>query len=245
MIRKILLMLCVAAPAAAHDFWLEPSTFRPVPGQTFTISLLVGQDFTGDVIPRNAQLIDSFTIRDGAGEHPVNGFENQDPAGYVRLDRPGCAEIGYRSKANPLELSEEKFNEFVRQEGINVPLARGPHREHFFRYAKAIVGGDCSDRALGYRFEIVLESVAAGVLARQARGDARLYTFRILFEGKPLAGALVTAMHRDDPNARLSARSNAAGRVQFALPESGVWLVKSVHMVDSSESLWASLTFER
>src|SRR5205085_10362268 len=127
MIRRILLMLCVAAPAAAHDFWLEPSTFRPVAGQTFTVSLLVGQDFAGDVIPRSAQLIESFTIRDAAGEHPVNGFENQAPAGYVRLDRPGCAEIGYRSKANPLELSAEKFNEFVRQEGLSVPPARGPH----------------------------------------------------------------------------------------------------------------------
>ena len=233
--RFLWIVACVAVPAAAHDFWIEPSTFRPEIGKTFSVSLLVGQDFTGDVVPRSAQLIESFTVRDAGGERSVNGFENQDPAGYVRIDRPGLAIIGYRSKANPLELSAEKFNEFVRQEGLGIPPATGPHREHFFRYAKSIVGrGDGFDQRLGYRFEIVPETL-----------DGRV---RIFFEGKPLANALVTAIHRDDPNARMSARSDDSGRVRFALPKNGVWLIKSVHMIQNRgewESLWASLTFER
>ncbi len=230
-LRWLLFLTCVAAPAAAHDFWIEPSTFRPKVGQTFTASLVVGQDFAGDVLPRSTPLIESFTVRDASGEHPVNGFENQDPAGYLRLDRPGVAVIGYRSKANPLELSAEKFNEFVRQEGLQVAAATGPHRERFYRYAKAIVGqGKGFDRPFGYRFEIVPENLDA--------------TFRVVFEGKPLAGALVRAIHRDDPNARMSARTDTSGRVHFSLSKNGVWLIKSVHMVPG-ESLWASLTFER
>jgi uncharacterized GH25 family protein len=58
-------------------------------------------------------------------------------------------------------------------------------------------------------------------------------------------------MNRDEPDKRLSARTDKAGRVSLALPRGGVWLVKAVHMVpapaDSGadwESLWASLTFE-
>ena len=73
---------------------------------------------------------------------------------------------------------------------------------------------------------------------------------RLLFEGKPLAGALVTAIDRE--GIRLTARSDAHGRVAIALPKPGVWLVKSVWMVPAPagsdvdwESLWASLTFER
>jgi hypothetical protein len=244
MIRRLLcIVACVAVPAAAHDFWIEPSTFRPGVGKTFTVSLLVGQDFTGDVVPRSAQLIESFTLRDAGGEHAINGFENQDPAGYVRIDRPGLAIIGYRSKANPLELSAEKFNEFVRQEDLRIPPATQPHREHFFRYAKSIVvcGPASAGRppeggphTFGYRFEIVPETLDGHV--------------RIFFEGKPLANALVTAIHRDDPSARMSARSDDSGRVRFALPKTGVWLIKSVHVIQNGgewESLWASLTFER
>jgi hypothetical protein len=247
MIRRLLITFaCVAAPAAAHDFWIEPSTFRPQLGKTFTVSLLVGQDFAGDVVPRSGQLIEAFTVRDAGGDHPVNGFENQDPAGYVRVDRPGLAIIGYRSKANPLELPAEKFNQFLQQEGLDrvreLRAARGqtnkPDRERFYRYAKALIGsGD--DQRLGYRFEIVSET----------NPPSRV---RVFLEGKPLAGALVTALHRDDPSLRFSARTDASGRVGFSLRKPGVWLIKSVHMVPAPagsnadwESLWASLTFER
>ena len=75
--------------------------------------------------------------------------------------------------------------------------------------------------------------------------------FRILYEGKPLAGALVKAIALEDPDNTLSARSDAQGRVAFVLVRKGVWLVKAVHMAPAPpetgadwESLWASLTFE-
>jgi uncharacterized GH25 family protein len=50
---------------------------------------------------------------------------------------------------------------------------------------------------------------------------------------------------------RLATRSDGHGAFSFALPRAGVWLVKSVHLVEASmfsradwDSLWASLTFE-
>ncbi len=236
--RLAFLIACLAVRAAAHDFWIEPSTFRPAVGETFTARLLVGQDFAGDPIPRSSQLIDSFVIRDASGQRPVNGFENQDPAGYLRIDRPGVAVIGYRSKPYPLELSAEKFNEFLRQEGLDgIPESNKPHRERFTRYAKAMIGSGTFSQPLGFRLEIVpLQSAPLRLL--------------ILFEGKSLPGALVTAIHRD--GSRLSARSDRNGRVVFSLPKSGVWLIKSVQLVPAAagsgvdwESLWASLTFER
>ena len=83
----------------------------------------------------------------------------------------------------------------------------------------------------------------ASVVATQPR--------RLRFRGEPLAGALVVALNRDAPEMRLSARTDAQGRVSLALGKPGAWLVKAVHMVpappDSGadwESLWASLSFE-
>lgn len=251
-----LALLAIASASHAHDFWIEPSTFRPRVGENFTASLRVGQDFAGDPVPRSMQLIDSFTVREAGVQRAVNGFENEDPAGRLRIDHPGLAIIGYRSKPYPLELPAAKFEEFLRMEGLESisaqRAARGEShksdRERFYRYAKAlVVAGDGKatgfDRALGYRYELVPETNPL---------TTNHLVVRALFEGKPLAGALVTAIPQQNPAQRLTARTDRNGRVSFDLPGAGAWLVKSVQMVPAPpssnadwESMWASLTFER
>lgn len=78
-----------------------------------------------------------------------------------------------------------------------------------------------------------------------------MWHVHLVYEGKPLAGALVVAMNRDEPEKPISARTDKGGGVLLALPRGGVWLVKAVHMVPAPaesgadwESLWASLSFE-
>ncbi|MFN2634102.1 MAG: DUF4198 domain-containing protein, partial [Thermoanaerobaculia bacterium] len=75
--------------------------------------------------------------------------------------------------------------------------------------------------------------------------------FRLLYEDKPLAGALVKAICRDDPDKTVTARSGKNGGVSIRLPRRGVWLVEAVHMVAAPkgvdadwESIWTSVTFE-
>jgi uncharacterized GH25 family protein len=256
MMMKSLLatLLCAAAlPAAAHDFWIEPSSFHPAAGATFTASLRVGQDFLGDPVPRNSALIERFVVRDGDGERPVVGPERQDPAGYARVDRAGTALIAYRSKPSPVELPAQKFEAYLKDEGLESIIAlrakRGdgakPGKEIFSRCAKTLVVADGGapadyDKPFGLRLELIPESLGTTTTR-----------YRLLFEGKPLAGALVSAIAQDGVTPRRSARTDARGRVEFALPK-GVWLIKSTHMIaappDSGaewESLWASLTFER
>jgi hypothetical protein len=238
MIPRILILALLAPAALAHDFWIEPSTYRPAPAATVTASLRVGMDFAGDPVARSSTLIDSFVVRDASGERPVNGFENQDPAGIIRVTGP--AVIGYRSKGSMLEQTPEKFAQFLREEGllhvVPAPPARG-HRERFTRYAKALVGPYAPAKPFGWRFELVPLGTPSSL--------------RLLFEQKPLAGALVTAIARDD-DARVSARTDRQGKVTLALPHDGVWLVKATHLVAAApgsgaewESLWASVTFER
>ena len=258
--RIAAVIVAVAAHATlahAHDFWIEPSTFRPAVGQLVSTTLRVGQEFVGDPIPRSAELIDTFTVREGAKEKDVVGFENRDPAGYVRVEQPGLSIIGYRSKPYPLELDAAKFEEFLKNEGLErISVIRAqrhetakPDRERFYRFAKSVLNANGNgsgarfDQPFGYRFEIIPETNPCAATPLRVR---------LLFEGKPLAGALVTALHRDDATARLRVRSDKDGRVTLNLPKNGVWLIKSVQLVPAPagtnadwESLWASLTFER
>ena len=74
---------------------------------------------------------------------------------------------------------------------------------------------------------------------------------RLTYENRPLAGALVVAMNRLNPAEKLTARTDADGRVRFRLRPGGMWLIKAVHMVPAPAgahaewaSFWASLTFE-
>ena len=240
---------------AAHDFWIEPSTFRAAEGSPLSLALRVGEHFKGDPVPRQAAMVERFVIAGPDGTRDVTGREGSDPAGVTSLAAPGAYVIGYRSHPKSVELDAAKFEQYLREEGLERIIdqrkqsgrANTPGIEIFSRCAKAIVANPGSggviplnDRALGLRLELVAERLTPGKPA----------TFRLLYEGLPLEGALVVAIPKDAPLQKLTARSNKAGRVNFTLP-GGVWLVKAVHMVPAAretaaewESLWASTTFE-
>jgi uncharacterized GH25 family protein len=231
------------AAIEAHDFWIEPSTFRPSPGETVAIGLRVGEQFAGDPVPRSS-LIERFVVMQDGREEEITGIEGRDPAGWIQA-RGGPAIIAYRSKPSFVELPAAQFEAYLRENGLERIIAarkrRGeqatPGREIFSRCAKAILNGTSAAPAK-LRYEIIPESVVP-------------FRGRLLFDGKPLAGALVVATYRDDPRVRLLMRSNPQGRFAFTSPRRGVWLITSVHMIEAPalskadwESVWASLTLD-
>jgi len=101
-----------------------------------------------------------------------------------------------------------------------------------------------ADRELGFTLELIAERQPW----RLRNGES--LPVRLLHEGRPLAGALVVALHRADLNNKHALRSDADGRVFFPLSRDGEWLLKAVHMRPAPagsgadwESLWASLSF--
>ena len=82
----------------------------------------------------------------------------------------------------------------------------------------------------------------------ETNGDVPI---RLIYQNRPLAGALVVAINRLRPDDKLTARTDGAGRVRFQFTPGGLWLVKAVHMVAAADrtkadwtSYWASLTFQ-
>jgi len=206
-------------------------------------------------VPRFSRAIKQFVIRQAGAEQSISGLENIDPAGFLRADGGATAMIVYRSEPSYIEVPAETFEDYLRLEGleriVEARSERGerakPGLEYFSRYAKALLAGKRTSaevtRPLGLDYEIVPDADPT-VGAAALRG-------RVLYGGKPLEGALVVALWRDEPSAPLTARSDARGGFTFVLPHPGVWLIKSVHMVRASffsradwDSLWASLTFE-
>jgi uncharacterized GH25 family protein len=242
----------------AHDMWIEPATFAPDAGQVVGVRLKVGQDLMGDPLPRDPRLINEFVVHDAAGRQPLVGRDGSDPAGFFRIAAQGLLIIGYRSNPSAIEQTADKFNQYLKEEGLDAiaalrarkNLTGAKARELFSRCAKSlVVSGSPSpaqgDRALGFTLELVTEQNPYALNAGQE------LPVRLLYEGRPLAGALVVAMNRLHPSEKLTARSDEAGRVRFRLQKSGMWLIKAVHMVEAPAgadadwvSYWASITFE-
>lgn len=246
------------ASLMAHDMWIQPTTFSPEPGQIVGMRLRVGQDLLGDPLPRDPGLIKQFVVEDAGGRKPVVGRDGGDPAGFVRVAAPGLFVVGYWSNPSAVELEAEKFNQYVKEEGLDAVAALRARRnetgakarELFSRCAKSLVvsgsAGDAQgDRPLGFTLELVAERNPYAI------GAGQDLPIRLTYENRPLAGALVVAMNRQNPSEKLSARTDSAGRVRFRLRPGGMWLVKAVHMIPAPAganaewaSFWASLTFE-
>ena len=261
MFRLNLAVVAIAlsgAPVSAHDMWIEPTTFSPGLGETVGVRLRIGQDLLGDPLPRDTSLINQFVFEDAAGRKPVVGHHGLDPAGFVRAAVPSLLVIGYSSNPSPVELAADKFNQYLKEEGLDAVAALRVRRnetgvrarELFSRCAKSLVlSGSPSetqgDRLFGFTLELVAERNPYTL-----RADEDL-PVRLTYENRPLAGALVVAMNRRNSAEKLLARTDDAGRVRFRLRPGGMWLVKAVHMVPAAagsdaewESFWASLTFE-
>jgi uncharacterized GH25 family protein len=236
----------VSSPVLAHDFWIEPSAYNPGAGELVTLKLWVGEHLGGETLPRNEALIESFSAFRGGVEAPVLGFDGSDPAGLLRPQAPGGLVIAYRSLRSAALIPADKFQAYLAVEGLPpVP----PGREVFSRCAKSLLAvGGRSDptvtKPVGLTLELVPETDP------YALSPGAGLTVRLLYQGKPLAGALVMALDGTDAQDPQRVRSDADGRAAFTLPRAGNWLIKAVHMIRAPkdagadwESFWASLTF--
>jgi uncharacterized GH25 family protein len=240
--------------AMAHDFWVEPSTFSPASGARLDIRLCVGDGFEGWPLARNDQRIERFAAIGRSGEQPLLGIDGADPAGIARLQTSGGYIVAFESKHSLANMPADEFSAYLKEKGLEQILMlrerRGESqraaRDAYSRHAKALIRvGESQeklvDRAIGLRLELIAE------LDRSGHGRI----FQLLYEGKPLADALVTATLLGATASDLHTRTDKHGRATFGLQAAGVWRIAAVHMIEARdsvaadwESLWASLTFE-
>ena len=244
-------------PGLAHDFWLQPSTYIAEVGDRVDVSLHVGEEMKGETMPYIPGWFSDFRVKSASLEQPVSGDLGEDPAGYFKIT-PGLNVIGYRSSKDTVTFKVEKFNRYLRQEGLEwVIEARKrdgienkPAPEHFSRCAKSLVfaqagPADAVDTTLGYTLELVTQKNPY----RLKRGDT--LPIQLLYLGKPIPNILVIAFTRENPAKKQTIRTDASGLANIRLNEPGEWLIKAVHIIPVTndpravwESFWASLTFQ-
>lgn len=260
-------VLPALTPIAAHghDLWLEPSAFVTPVDHRLDLELHLGHADDPEVQARDGRRIDRFVVLGplgdaGAAERPVLGLDGSSPAGVLRPDSPGRYVIGYRSVDARSELPADRFESYLLEEGLeairDVRRERGeaeaPGSELFSRAAKTLVavgplgeGAETPafDHRLGFRLELTVEADPL----RWRDGEA--LPLRLWFEDAPVAGVRVDAFSLEAPWVTLEGRTDESGRVSFALPRAGRWVIAAVHMVEAPasaeqdwQSIWASLS---
>ena len=239
-----LLVYLRASLVAAHEFWLEPSAYRVEPDALTSLTLEVGLGASRQRSPIPARRIVRFQAigPDGAVA---------DLRGKLRLDR-GAEDADFRlaqAGVSILVLQTDnhaqshvpaaRFNDYLEDEGLTPALERRTRlhlmavdgSERYFRCAKAMVqvgppgAGSQSQvtRPVGLPLEIVPQVSPYG------SADARVLPVRVLYGGRPLAGARVKLTQLEHDASPLEALvTDHAGRASFTMPHSGTWLLNVV-----------------
>ncbi len=255
------LVVAVLATDAArgHDFYLEPTPFRPRVSQPVSLSLVEVNGLQIQTIPHYGPSVEAFVLASPDGRVPIEAVTGDDPIAEINPAAGGFHVIGHQTKGRRVELPLEKFRKYVEDRGLDEVaglLGPGrqdapPVREIFSRYAKTIlaVGDHPADRNFETRLGWRMELVPHGNLYRWE--SAKPVSLELLFEGKPLPGVLVVAHARDDWDEQIEGRTDGRGLVDLAIPHPGAWVAMAVHMQRGSaatdvdwESFWASLLFE-
>ena len=135
-----------ARPLAAHDFWIEPSSYVAAPGEPLALRLREGEGFAGEALARDPAHLARFTAVGPGVELEVPGVDGTEPAGFL-VAPAGAYVLVYDSRPGTIRLEAAKFARYLEEEGLQsvqrererLGEAGEPVRERFSRCAKALV----------------------------------------------------------------------------------------------------------
>lgn len=232
----------VGIPALAHDFWLQPASFWIAPQSTVATSMKVGHG--PDREAWGADLNRVLMIRSLGPTREVDhrptllaSKAGQDVA--LTFSEAGAHVLVLQTTHAESTLPGLRFSDYAKLEGLTPALAirektgrsATPGREIYSRRAKVLMqvgpvkpGADARvTRPVGLSLELVPERNPYTLPA-----NAPL-PVRVLYEGKPLAGALVKLTNlNSDAKPVAEQLSDQSGRVSFRIPRSGQWLVNVI-----------------
>lgn len=261
LIAYIVLLLSLVASLFGHTFYLLPESFVLQPGQATKVYRYIDDAFPAERQDWWPAHIRSFQIigRKGVIEAAWLPAEGAPKGVKLKFPEEGTYLLAYTSQPQVIKLGAEKFNQYLRDEGLDQILElrkqQGMNkegRERYTRYSKVLFQiGQLQDemfkKPAGLKIDILPEQNPYRIKVGEK------ITVRILFDGKPLTNALVSATYAgfkgNGPFAQ-RVRTNQVGQAPVSLTTSGPWLVRVVHMLplrDSKEadweSFWGSLTF--
>lgn len=256
---SVTFLVLVTLMSQAHEFWLQTARFRYKIGEEMKVDFVVGENFTGEFWDLNRHRVEKFEMHSGATARNLLK-DIKSTAGKnltYKFDKEGTHVLALESNAAYLEMEAGKFNEYLKEDGLDYILDERtqlkqldrPSRELYKRFAKLMVqAGARTDeihrKRMGFRYEIL--PLTNPYLLKS--GD--YLECRVLWEGKPSPHSLVKVWsHLGNRTFLQNIYTENDGTVKFPISSTGPWMVSAVKMIRSEkqdadyESFWASLVF--
>ncbi|MEM8750974.1 MAG: DUF4198 domain-containing protein [Pseudomonadota bacterium] len=258
-----LALMALAVPAAAHEYYLIPQNFSPDAGSEVAIEHRLGQRFKGDEMP----WISKWNIRSelwtSDTSAKVEGKDGDRPALTVTLPKTELTAVIHQSNIEYLTFQTwEKFRAYVLKEGIAYALQpsldgskpKEKLLEAYSRFAKTLITPNGTtqgkDRPTGLKVELVALENPMAIDPKTAM------PVQLLYDGKPLAGAMIKVFVGQDTAPAYKILTNTDGQAKIPAAGPGPYLLNAIHITDPQspgkpveqahwESFWASLTFQR
>ncbi|WP_080059207.1 DUF4198 domain-containing protein [Spirosoma aerolatum] len=260
-------ILGIAFWAQAHEFWLQPATFFAEPNHVVPIKVLVGEHFQGERSEGKKNRIIHYTHWNGSTKEEITPKLMKGHYGSVPLilTASGTHLITLANTNKYLEMRADSFLLYLQEDGLDQVIQwREKHnqtqkrsREFYRRCVKTLIQVGpltTKDQTFSLNTGMPLEILPAQNPYNLKPGATLRFT--ILFENKPLAGALVRYWNRAPIKNSAPAdftqqeqRSDVNGQVRFQLKAGNnmISLVQMVPYTDTSQadwqSYWGSLTF--
>jgi len=164
-------LLFVSQVSLAHDYWIEPTDFRPGLGDVVPVKLFVGDHFKGEIERElSEEMTIDFLLSNSQGRHDILDPElyGKKPIGYPKFKSVGTNILAIQRNWAHIEMEGPKFHEYLKHEGlthiINARVKAGEQQqaatERYRRYLKSliVVGDQDNDHwktVLGHKLEII------------------------------------------------------------------------------------------
>lgn len=254
------MLLVISSPLLAHDFWLEPSDgFRHSAGDIISLRMFVGEAFKPEQeLPPVSERITRLNVMDSGGKFDITPEGRRDFLPAIALPDPGTYVIVMERDPSFITLAAEKFNSYLEEEGhhaiISARLKDGSYgkagRERYTRHLKMLVSvgkpGDAWSHTFGTKLEILPLADPTSLKI------GSVLPVRVIFDGKPLAGARVGVVSRLDGTVSREkmVRTDASGNARMTIESPGDLLVRTTFMRACAgcenadyESFWSAMTF--
>jgi uncharacterized GH25 family protein len=249
--------------ACAQDYWLSAAPAVASPEEKVELRLYSGHELESHE-EKTYQSSRVLRFEDVTGTRHYDltplAAEGATPFLAAVFQLPGTHLVALDRGPAFAELSAAEFSAYLAARGLDAVAAdressqesEMPVRERYQRFLKTYVqvglAVDLTEAAVtGQKLEII-----PGVNPLALKPNERLPA-RVLFDGVPLVGALLTAAVRlpGGKIASLQLRTDDKGETRIELFSPGLWLLQVVHMQRAGigdekadwDSYWASCTF--
>jgi uncharacterized GH25 family protein len=262
MVRKfsiVLLLIVLITLVQAHEFWMQPVKFFLHPGELTAVRFMVGENFMGEPWDLKVHKVEKLNLHNGADVKSLTDSIRIDPKNnlWLSLQDEGTYMLSLESNNAFSELDAEKFNDYLKEDGLDDVLDHRkktnslnmPAKEFYRRYSKLLLQSgnkrdDTYKKVLGFPIEIIPEMNPYQL----KKGDA--VKFKILSGGKAAFGVKVRVWNRFQNRTTIqNIYTEKDGVIETRISNPGAWMVSVVKMVPTKEvgaewqSYWTSLTF--